>query len=389
MQYRHHHVDIGLELDQPLPRIGHRAVPDALELDAVVLLEGLGEGDEVLAVHLHGVGMAGVADQLIAVTGNLALHRRRPVTLDRSAEHDHRAAVAGVPVLHGLQGGENLVVVIAVVEREDVPAVGRPLILDFVAVEFGVDDAADQGVVDASVIQRQQDTQALAHLRGHRLGFELLGMPLGHGEFALEAQHLEAVRCPDEVPESRLARRGGDADAGRAAVHVVGHVGGLGVSGEGANAAQSGLREERVIVEAVVLQEGCQGAGAASKAEGVNGQNGVVRIDLVAGVAGSSMLAAERLAHDHPQGVGGGDVVPAGEHELVAERVLGAAVIVPQAAQVRPGKVQRDVVRRVSQRPAKMPRLGVIAHHHQGHAGHETDVIKTLAVIRRGQWLDG
>ena len=385
VQYRHHHVDVGLELDQPLPRVAHRAVADALELDAVVFLEGLGEGDEILAVHLHGVGMAGVADQLIAVAGNLALHRRRPVALDRPAEHDHRAAVTGVPVLHSLQGGENLVVVVAVIEREDVPAVGRPLTLDFVAVEFGVNDAADEGVVDAGVVERQQDAQAFAHLHGHRLGFELLGVPLGHGELALETQYLEAVRRADEVPEGRLARRGGDADTGRTAVDVVGHVGGLGVSGEGANAAQSGLREERVAVEVIVLQESCQGAGTAPEPEGVNRQDCVVRVHAVAGVAGSSVPAAERLAHDHPQGVGGGDVVPAGEHELVAERVLGAAVIVPQAAQIRPGKVQRDVVRRVGQRPAKMPRLSIIAHHHQGHAGHETDVIIALAVVRRGQ----
>ena len=77
--------------------------------------------------------------------------------------------------------------------------------------------------------------------------------------------------------------------------------------------------------------------------------------------------------------------MPARQHELVAERVLGAAVVVPQAAQFRPGKVQRDVVRRVRQRPAKVSRLGVVAHHHQGHAGHETDVIEALAFVRRGQ----
>ena len=263
------------------------------------------------------------------------------------------------------------------------------MVFYFVAVELGVDDAADQGVVDAGVVQRQQDAEAFADLHGYRLRLELLGVPLGHGELALDAQDFQAVRRPDEVPERRLARRGGDADAGRAAVHVVGHVGGLGVSCEGANAAQPGLREKRMGVEAIVLQEGWQGAGAAPEAEGINRQDGVVRVHPVAGVAGSGVLAAERLAHDHPQRVGGRDVVPAGEHELVAERVLGAAVIVPQTAQVRPGKVQRDVVRRVGQRPAKMPRLGVVAHHHQGHAGHETDVIETLAVIGRGQWLDG
>ena len=123
LQHRHHHVDVGLELDQPLARVTYGAVADTLELDAVVLLERLGEGQEVFAVHLHGVGVAGVTDQLIAITGNFALHRGRPVALHRPAEHDHGPAVAGVPVLHGLQGGENLVVVVAVIEREDVPAV--------------------------------------------------------------------------------------------------------------------------------------------------------------------------------------------------------------------------------------------------------------------------
>ena len=39
LQHRHHHVDVGLELDQALTRVAYGAVADALELDAVVLLK--------------------------------------------------------------------------------------------------------------------------------------------------------------------------------------------------------------------------------------------------------------------------------------------------------------------------------------------------------------
>ena len=53
LQHRHHDVDIGLELDQTLARIGDRAVANADELHAILLLECLGQRDEILRVHLH------------------------------------------------------------------------------------------------------------------------------------------------------------------------------------------------------------------------------------------------------------------------------------------------------------------------------------------------
>ena len=66
VEQRHHHVDIGLELDQPFARIGDRALADAGKLHAIMLLERLRQRDEIVRVHLHAVGMALIADQLVA-----------------------------------------------------------------------------------------------------------------------------------------------------------------------------------------------------------------------------------------------------------------------------------------------------------------------------------
>ena len=41
VEHRHRDVDVRLELEQPLARVGDRAVADALELDAVARLERL------------------------------------------------------------------------------------------------------------------------------------------------------------------------------------------------------------------------------------------------------------------------------------------------------------------------------------------------------------
>jgi len=44
----HHHVDIGLKLQQTLTLIGNSALPNALERDIVLFLERLGERDKIL-----------------------------------------------------------------------------------------------------------------------------------------------------------------------------------------------------------------------------------------------------------------------------------------------------------------------------------------------------
>ena len=58
IEQRHHHIHVGLELDQAFAGVGDRALADSLELDAVVVLEGFGQGDEIIRVHLHRVRMA-------------------------------------------------------------------------------------------------------------------------------------------------------------------------------------------------------------------------------------------------------------------------------------------------------------------------------------------
>ena len=92
----------------------------------------------------------------------------------------------------------------------------------------------------------------------------------------------------DDVPERRLARRRGDADARRAAVDVVGDVDALRVAGERLDAARLGLREQRMVGQPLVLQQRLQRAGAAAEAERVDRQDRHLRIDVVAPVAGGA-----------------------------------------------------------------------------------------------------
>src|SRR5712691_253365 len=99
------------------------------------------------------------------------------------------------------------------------------------------------------------------------------------------------------------------------------------------------------------------------------------------------MLACHGLAHNHPQGIRGGDVVSTSEHEFVAERMFGLAVIVAQATQFRPGQMDRDVVWCVGQRPTKMPCLCIVPEQHQGHTSHISDGLKALAVVVHLEWL--
>ena len=79
----------------------------------------------------------------------------------------------------------------------------------------------------------------------------------------------------------------------------------------------------------------------------------------------------------------------AGEHELVAEGMLGAAIVVAQAAEFGPGEMGGHVKGRIGQRSAEMTGLRIVAEQHQGHAGHVPDVFQAFAVKRRGQGFDG
>ena len=52
--------------------------------------------------------------------------------------------------------------------------------------------------------------------------------------------------------------------------------------------------------------------------------------------------------------------MPTSEHEFVAERMFGLAVVIAQPPELRPGQVERNVVRCVGQWPAKMAGLGIV-----------------------------
>ena len=209
----HGDVHVFLELDEALAVVRNRAVADANELHAEALFERGGERGEVVAVHGEVVRVAVVAHDLIAEAGDFAVHRAGPPALDSLAHDDHRAVVFAVPVLHRLEGGGDLIVVVAVVQRHHVPAVSRPLVFDAVCVVNGAYDAADELVVYARVVVREQDSQPLAHLLGDRRRFHFLRVSRRHGEFAFDGDDFQAVGRAHDVPERRLARGRGDADA--------------------------------------------------------------------------------------------------------------------------------------------------------------------------------
>ena len=153
--------------------------------------------------------------------------------------------------------------------------------------------------------------------------------------------------------------------------------------GERVNAAPAflRLREERVVGEPLILQQRLQRAGAAAEAERVDREEAVLRRDVVLLVAGRLELPVQRLAHDHPEGVARRRAMAGGEHELVAVGMLRPAVVVAQAAELRPGQVHRDVVRRIGERPAEVAGLRVIPEQGQGHARHEPDVLEPLFIF--------
>ena len=156
---------------------------------------------------------------------------------------------------------------------------------------------------------------------------------------------------------------------------------------QGPNAAQFGLGKEWIICQPVLLQQAPQGPGATAKAQRIDGQDGYLRVNVVAWITGARILACHGLTHNHPQGIRGGDVVSTSQHEFVAERMFGLAVVIAQATELRPGQMDRDVVWCVGQRPTKMPCLGIVPEQHQGHAGHVPNVLNTLAVVVHLEWL--
>ncbi len=81
-------------------------------------------------------------------------------------------------------------------------------------------------------------------------------MPGAQRELAFEGDDLRRVDVgAEDVPERGFAGGRGETDTRRAAVHVVGDVGGFDVTGERANPAAFRLGEPRMIGEAVVLQQ--------------------------------------------------------------------------------------------------------------------------------------
>ena len=150
---------------------------------------------------------------------------------------------------------------------------------------------------------------------------------------------------------------------------------------QGADAAQPGLREQRVVGQAVIGEQGGQGAGPAPEPETVDRQQSQLRIRVVAVIAGGGAAARQRFAHDHPQRVGGGDVVAAGEQEAVRERVLGVTVVVAQPTGVGARQVECDVVRGVGQRPAEVAGLRVVAEQGEGHGGQKAHLLESFRVV--------
>ena len=253
--------------------------------------------------------------------------------------------------------------------------------MQLVAGELFGDHAAQQHIVDTGIVVRQDDAQPLADLQRQCLGLQLLGMTFGHGEFAFQGDDLGAIRRTHHVPERRLARRGGDTDAGRAAIHIIGDIDAFGMTRQRLDAARPGLGEQGIAFQPLLRQQCLERTGAAPEAQRIDRQQRDVRIDRIALVAGQLEAPLHRLAQDHVQRIAGGHAVTRRHHELVAKGMLGAAIIVTQSAPLRPDQMGSDIERRVSQRPAEMAGLGIVAQHDQGHAGHEADIFQPAAFI--------
>ena len=199
--------------------------------------------------------MALVADDLLAAVADLPRHRRRPVALGRVADHHQRPPVRGVPALHRLERVDHGAVVVPLRHLKCVPSVGGPLGDEVVVARvLPVDHAAEERVVDAGVVLGDHDPESLANFERERLRLELLRVPFGHRELALEGDHLGTTvdRCAEDVPECGLAGGGGDADARRPAVHVVGQVRRFGVARQGPDPTDLRLGEQRVVCQSFV-----------------------------------------------------------------------------------------------------------------------------------------
>ena len=125
------------------------------KLHAVMFFKRPRQRDEVVGIHLHPVGMALVADQLSAMPGNLAVHGARPIPLVVLAMTIMGRRSLGSQSSIVLSTRDDLRVVGAVFQREDIPSVGSPLIDEIVAAELARDDAAQQHIVDAGVVVRK------------------------------------------------------------------------------------------------------------------------------------------------------------------------------------------------------------------------------------------
>ena len=213
--------------------------------------------------------MGWIAHHLI-LSADLAVLGRRPPAFGGRADKQHRAPIIGGPVFHGLQRGDDLVEVIAVVDLKHVPPPRHPLLGDVVVGIPGLDHAADQGVIDTRVVHRQEHAQPLTNLLGEGYALELLGMTFRQRELPLEGHDLQIRRSPDVVPEHGFAGRRRNPDARRTAIHVVRDVGGFGVTGQGADTANFRVREQGMVAESVRGEQRLQRVGAATESQRVN-----------------------------------------------------------------------------------------------------------------------
>src|SRR6266542_3499538 len=95
---------------------------------------------------------------------------------------------------------------------------------------------------------------------------------------------------PYEVPERCFASGGGDANPRRATIHIVGHIRRFRMACQGPNPAYLRLHKEWMICETMVLQQAPQGPGATAKTQRIDGQDGILRVDVVARIARARML---------------------------------------------------------------------------------------------------
>ncbi len=97
------------------------------------------------------------------------------------------------------------------------------------------------------------------------------------------------------------------------------------MAGEGADASDFRLGKKWIVGETVFLEQRFERAFAATEAESIHAQHRDVRVDVETFVARGLVAAVHCFAHEDPEGVAGGDAVAAGEHELIAIRMFGAA----------------------------------------------------------------